>query len=141
MPLLLSRAFATHYFGPIANFDAFKTNVHQLITNEKTPVYFRPEAKITNGRALLKFKSYPFTFSSKVQPLCIEISRPYFGISVCTLGSGYWDNVFFFMFSPVTVYNIQFLPTLEKKNLSDTDFAEIVRENISSTLKVVLTQF
>lgn len=136
MPPLLSRAFATHYFGPVTNFDAFKSNVLRLVTEEKVPVYFRPEAKITNGRALLKFKSYPFSFSSKVQPLCIEVSRPYLGISVCTLGSGYWDNVFFFLFSPMTVYNVQFLPVLEKKNLSDADFAEIVRQNISSALKV-----
>lgn len=136
MPPLLSRAFATHYFGPVTNFDAFKNNVLQLVTVEKIPVYFRPEAKITNGRALLKFKSYPFTFSSKVQPLCVEISRPYLGISVCTLGSGYWNNVFFFMFSPVTIYNVQFLPALEKKNLSDAELSEIARENISSALKV-----
>lgn len=136
MSPLLSRVLATHYFGPVTNFDAFKSNVLRLISIEKIPVYFRPEAKITNGRALLKFKTYPFTFSSKVQPLCIEISRPYLGISVYTLGSGYWDNVFFFMFSPITVYSLEFLPVLEKKNLPETDFAEIVRQNISSALKV-----
>lgn len=136
MSPLLSRAFATHYFGPVTNFEAFKSNVHRLITTEKIPAYFRPEAKITNGRALLKFKTYPFTFSTKVQPLCIEISRPYLGISVSTLGSGYWDNVFFFMFSPFTVYSIEFLPVLEKKNHADAEFAEIVRQNISAALKV-----
>lgn len=136
MTPLLSKAFATHYFGPVTNFDTFRSNVLRLISAEKIPTYFRPEAKITNGRALLKFKAYPFTFSSKVQPLCIEISRPYLGISVCTLGSGYWDNVFFYMFSPFTVYSIEFLPVLEKKNLSDAEFAEIVRQNISSSLKV-----
>lgn len=103
---------------------------------EKVPVYFRPEAKITNGRALLKFKTYPFSFSSKVQPLCIEISRPYLGISVSTLGAGYWDNLFFFMFSPITVYNLEFLPVVEKKSYTDAEFAEAVRQNISSALKV-----
>lgn len=138
MSSLLSRAFGTHYFGPVTNFDAFRSNVLRLISEEKIPAYFRPEAKITNGRALLKFKTYPFTFSTKVQPLCIEISRPYLGISVCTLGSGYWDNVFFFMFSPITVYTLEFLPVLEKKHVSDAAFAEIVRQNISLALKVLL---
>lgn len=136
MSPLLSRALATYHFGTVTNFDAFKSNVLQLISKERLPVYFRPEAKITNGRALLKFKSYPFTFSMKVQPLCIEVSRPFLGIAVNILGSSYWEDVFFFMFSPMTIYNLEFLPVLEKKNLSDGDFAEIVRQNISAGLKV-----
>lgn len=40
------------------------------------------------------------------------------------------------MFSPATIYNLHFLPVLEKKNLTDAEFAEIVRQNIATMLKV-----
>lgn len=135
---LLSKALGMHYFGSISNMEAFKKNVSELISEKKIPVYFRPEAKLTNGKGLLKFKEYPFSFSSKIQPISIEVCRPFLDISVNTLGSTYWQNVFFFMFSPCTIYTLKFLPALEKKNLSDAEFAEIVRQNIGAALKVSL---
>lgn len=136
MKPVLARALGTHDFGNMTNFEAFKKNISVLISENKIPVYFRPEAKLTNGKALLKFKAYPFSFSSKVQPICIEVSRPFLHTAVTTIGANYWQNVFFFMFSPSTIYNLQFLPVLEKKNLTDAEFADIVRQNIAAILKV-----
>lgn len=127
---------STYYFGNIANFDTFKKNVCQFISEKKIPLYFSPEGKPTNGKALIKFKSYPFQFATKVQPICITVERPFLNISVTTLGSSYFSDVFFFMFSPLTNYRLQFLSPLEKKNHSDSEFAEIVRQNIATELKV-----
>lgn len=127
---------STYYFGNIANFDAFKKNVCQFISEKKIPLYFAPEGKPTNGKALIKFKSYPFQFSTKVQPICITVERPFLNISVTTLGSSYFSDVFFFMFSPLTNYRLRFLSPLEKKNQSDSEFAEAVRHSVAGALKV-----
>ncbi|KAJ8964301.1 hypothetical protein NQ314_005001 [Rhamnusium bicolor] len=127
---------STYCFGSIANFDTFKKNVYNFISEKKLPVYFAPEGKLTNGKALIKFKSYPFQFTPKVQPVCISIERPFLDISVTTLGSSYFSDVFFFMFSPLTNYKLKFLSPLEKKIQSDSEFAEIVRQNIAAALKV-----
>ncbi|KAG5887830.1 hypothetical protein JTB14_022688 [Gonioctena quinquepunctata] len=105
------------------------------------PLYFAPEGKPTNGKALLKFKTYPFEFTSKIQPICISIERPLLDISVTTLGTSYSSDLFYFMFCPITVYKLKFLTPLEKKCMPDTDFAEIVRKDIASALKIELTDF
>lgn len=127
---------STYYFGSVVNFDAFKKNVCKFISEKKIPLYFTPEGKLTNGKALIKFKSYPFQFATKVQPICITIERPFLNISVTTLGSSYLSDVFFFMFSPLTNYRLHFLTPLEKENYSDTEFAEVVRQRIATALKV-----
>lgn len=136
MSTVLLRALGMYDFGNIRDWEEFKKNVSLVISEKKIPVYFRPEAKMTNGKGILKFKTYPFSFSLRVQPICIEVTRPFVDISLTTLGSSYWYNVFFFMFSPCTIYNLKFLPALEKKNLSDSNFAEIVRQNIATGLNV-----
>ncbi|KAJ8955973.1 hypothetical protein NQ318_006244 [Aromia moschata] len=69
---------SNYCFGNISNFDTFKKNIYQFLTDKKIPLYFAPEGKATNGKALLKFKSYPFQFAQKVQPVCISLERPFF---------------------------------------------------------------
>uniref|UniRef100_V5GFZ1 Lipid droplet-regulating VLDL assembly factor AUP1 n=1 Tax=Anoplophora glabripennis TaxID=217634 RepID=V5GFZ1_ANOGL len=127
---------STYYFGSVANFDAFKKNICQFISEKKIPLYFTPEGKLTNGKALIKFKSYPFQFATKIQPICITVERPFLNISVTTLGSSYFSDVFFFMFSPLTNYRLNFLTPLEKENHSDSEFAEVVRQSIATALKI-----
>lgn len=94
------------------------------------------EESTTNGKALLKFNSQYFKFFQKVQPLCITIQRPLLNIAISTLGSTYMNDILYFMFSPFTNYNIKFLPSMERKSLSEDEFADIMRQNIASDLKV-----
>lgn len=132
----LSKGLGLHYFGSQSNADAFKKNVTDFLADQQTPVHFMPEDKITNGKALLKFKTYPFSVTNRVQPICISIERPFLDLSVTTLGSGYWIDVMFYMFSPLTNYKLKFLPSLERKSLAEAEFSEIVRQNIATTMKV-----
>jgi ancient ubiquitous protein 1 len=136
-----ARGLGIHHFGPAANLESFKKNVAQVLAEQQIPVHFTPEDKITNGKALLKFKSYPFSIANKVQPVCIRIERPFLDLSVTTLGSSYWSDVLFYMFSPLTNYKLKFLPPLERKSLAEGEFSEIVRQNIASTLRVETPEF
>ncbi|KAJ8955974.1 hypothetical protein NQ318_006245 [Aromia moschata] len=45
------------------------------------------------------------------------------------------------MFSPCTNYKLKFLSPLEKKSHSDAEFAEVVRQNIATALKVEATDY
>nr|CAH7742312.1 unnamed protein product [Callosobruchus chinensis] len=123
-------------FGSLSELGRFKENVQKFIVENKTPAFFTPEEKPTNGKCLLKFKTYPFQLSTKVQPICIQIERPFFNISVTVLGSSYTYDALFFMFSPITNYKIRFLDAVERKCLSDEEFAEEVRQKIGTCLKV-----
>ncbi|CAH1115374.1 unnamed protein product [Psylliodes chrysocephalus] len=132
---------STYCFGSVTNLDNFKNNIKQFIAEKKTPLYFAPEEKITNGKALLKFKTYPFEFTNKVQPICIKIDRPFLDISVTTIGSTFISDMFYFLFAPVTNYKLTFLVPFEKTSMSDDEFSEVVRQNMATSLKIQTTDF
>nr|CAI5849178.1 unnamed protein product [Callosobruchus analis] len=128
-------------FGSLSELGRFKENVQKFIVENKTPAFFAPEEKPTNGKCLLKFKTYPFQLSTKVQPICIQIERPFFNISVTVLGSSYTYDALFFMFSPITNYKIRFLDAVDRRCLSDEEFAEDVRQKIGACLKAELVSY
>ncbi|XP_056633168.1 lipid droplet-regulating VLDL assembly factor AUP1-like [Diorhabda sublineata] len=132
--------FSTYCFGSIVNVDNFKNNLKQFM-EERTPVYFAPEDKVTNGKALLKFKTYPFEFTNKVQPICITVDRPFLDISVTVMGSSYFSDLVYYLFSPVTNYRLTFLEPSDRKTMSDQEFAENVRRNMATALKVQTTNY
>lgn len=107
-----------------------------MISNNKERLYFQPESTITNGRALIKFNTWPFSICAKVQPITIKVYRPMLGISVTTATATYWTNFFFYLFCPCTIYTLQFLSASEKKGHNDAEFAEKIRKDIATSLKV-----
>ncbi|CAG9766909.1 unnamed protein product [Ceutorhynchus assimilis] len=127
--------------GSVNSTEAFKTKLEKTTKEKKAPVLICPEESATNGKALLKFNSKYFSFFQKVQPLCITIKRPLLDISISTLGSTYINDILYYMFSPFTNYTVKFLPSMEKKSLSEDEFADIVRQNIASELKIEATGF
>lgn len=127
---------STYNFGKHDNIENLKKKLSQYLSEKVTPLYFAPEGKNTNGRALLKFKKYPFEVTNKIQPICICIERPIIDIAISTLGSNFVTDTFYFMFCPVTNYKLSFLATLEKKSISADEFSEIARQNIASALQV-----
>lgn len=127
--------------GAATNPETFKRNLDVVTKDKKIPVLYCPEETATNGKALLKFNAKYFQFFEKVQPLCITLKRPFLDISVSTIGSTFINDVLYFMYSPFTNYCIKFLPSMEKKSLSEDEFADIVRQNIASELKVEATPF
>ncbi|KAL1491482.1 hypothetical protein ABEB36_012073 [Hypothenemus hampei] len=134
-------ALGMYDLGSLSNPDNFKKNLEKYTKDKKTPVFVCPEEIPTNGTALLKFNAQYFKFFQKVQPLCITIKRPVFDTAISTLGSTYMNDILFFMFSPFTNYKIKFLPSLERKSLSEDEFADVVRQNIATELKVEATPF
>ncbi|XP_072378485.1 lipid droplet-regulating VLDL assembly factor AUP1-like [Diabrotica undecimpunctata] len=132
---------STYCFGSITNLDNFKNNIKQFMVEKKTPLYFAPEEKLTNGKALLKFKTYPFEFANKVQPVCIRIERPFLDVAVTTVGSTFVSDMLYFLFVPITNYKLTFLAPLEKSTMSDDEFGEIARQNMATSLKVQVTNY
>ncbi|XP_044754309.1 lipid droplet-regulating VLDL assembly factor AUP1-like [Coccinella septempunctata] len=133
---LISKSLGLFEFGNTSNAETFKKNIMLIQSHEKSPLFFSPEGQVTNGKALIKFESNPFSLTNKVQPICISIERPLLDISISSLGSSPLVDLFFYMFSPLTNYKLRFLDVLEKKNLTNEEFAEIVRQNIATGLKV-----
>ncbi|ENN75747.1 lipid droplet-regulating VLDL assembly factor AUP1 [Dendroctonus ponderosae] len=140
-PLQSLPAYGTTDFGSINNTETFKRKLEAVTKDRKTPILVCPEESTTNGNALLKFNSKYFKFFQKVQPLCITIKRPVVNIAISTLGSTYMNDIIYFMFSPFTNYSIKFLPSMDKKSLSEDEFADVVRQNIAAELKIEATQF
>lgn len=135
--VLLSSSLGIHYFGSSSGNLETKKNIAAYLLKATVPLYFQPEWKATNGTGLLKFKTWPFALCDSVQPVSVTVRRPYFGMAVATADSTNLTNIFYYMFSPYTVYRFKFLPTVQKQNLSEEEFAERVRQNIASDLKVL----
>ncbi|KAF2883254.1 hypothetical protein ILUMI_22924 [Ignelater luminosus] len=140
---LLSTAFGVRFFGlnSSTNFNNFKKSIATTITERTVPIHFQPESKQTNGRAILKFKTWPFGLCSQVQPVCIEVNRPFLDIKVSAFDSAYWTDTMIYLFSPCTNYKLRFLPTVAKMNLPESEFAEKVRQDIANGLKVELSEY
>ncbi|KAF5279756.1 hypothetical protein FQA39_LY05446 [Lamprigera yunnana] len=138
---LLSTALGLQNFGSAsANFDTLKKNITSAITNN-VPIYFQPEFKQTNGKTVLKFKTWPFEICNKVQPISVEVSRPFLDIKVSTFDGAFWTDTLAYLFSPYTCYKLRFLPVVEKMTLSETEFADKVRTDVAHALKVELSEY
>ncbi|KAK9709596.1 hypothetical protein QE152_g26546 [Popillia japonica] len=138
----LTSAFGIQYFkSTTTNIEEFKKELSNIISESKVPIYFQPESVRTNSRALLKFSVWPFAICNKVQPIAITVSRPGLDIPISTIDSGYWSDLFFFMFVPCTVYKIKFLPCVEKKGICEGTFISKVRQSIADDLKIELSDY
>lgn len=135
-PSPLSFALGLKNFGSTQNLEELKKSIAAYFVEDTTSVLFQPENRITNGKAVLKFKDWPFGFINEVQPMYLQLRRPIFDISVRTITSSYWSDIFWYLFSPWTVYNVCFLPVVERDDATDTEFAEKVRRDIAAGLQV-----
>ncbi|CAH0546455.1 unnamed protein product [Brassicogethes aeneus] len=139
--LVKSKGFGAKYFGSQSNLDTFKKTLIEWVTGNKVALNFTPEGKMTNGKGVLKFKTLPFQISTRVQPIALKIERPVLEMSVNRLGSSNLVDCIVYMFSPVTVYKLKFLPALENKSNTVQEFAEIVRQHIATSLMVPTPNF
>lgn len=136
LPSQLSFCLGLKNFGPQTNLEEIKKCIGSFLSSSSVPVLFQPEGKLTNGQGVLKFKDWPFSLSEQVQPLYLQLRRPIFDISISTITSGFWSDMFWYLFSPWTIYNVCFLPVERKGDFNDTDFAENVRQKIATGLMV-----
>lgn len=138
---LLSTSFGLRQLGSQSvDFPSFKKNVAKTIESG-VPIHLQPELKQTNGKAILKFTTWPFQLCKQVQPICIEVSRPFLDIKISTFDSVYWTDTIMYLFSPYTSYKLRFLPIVDQFDLSEIQFSDKVRENIARALQVELSEY
>ncbi|KAG7296278.1 hypothetical protein JYU34_021403 [Plutella xylostella] len=107
------------------------------------PVLLQPEGGATNGRGLLQFCDWPFQIGGRVQPVAITVERPFTNVTVHRpLDSGLpWADVLWFLFTPVTVYQVTLLPVVERADAAEEAFVETVRGSIANALGVEATAY
>ncbi len=102
-------------FKNIFEFEQAKNVSEDLYSHPKLfPFIFFPELIGTNGNhGVLKFDEKPFSLGNadmpvSVIPVGIKASRPVMSISVNWLGSNDLINIFFMLFTPITIYKVSY---------------------------------
>ncbi|XP_066488027.1 lipid droplet-regulating VLDL assembly factor AUP1 [Tiliqua scincoides] len=104
------------------------------------PLLLFPEETTTNGRAgLLRFSSWPFSILDTVQPVALQVQRPF--VTVCVADASWIVELLWAFFVPFTVYQVRWLPSVcRTPEETREDFARKVQERLASELGVVSTQ-
>jgi lysophosphatidylcholine acyltransferase / lyso-PAF acetyltransferase len=123
-----------------------KQRTERAMKNDKIPAMVAfPEGTTTNGETLLEFKRGAFCALSKIKPLFMEYSGPFFYPHYCILPMKYH---LFIQFSQIltymTVYELPIIyPTeymfknwnINKREDKSLIYADVVREIYSETFK------
>ncbi|XP_077992624.1 lipid droplet-regulating VLDL assembly factor AUP1-like isoform X2 [Glandiceps talaboti] len=107
------------------------------------PLLTHPEGATANGKkGLLKFSTWPFSLDLPIQPIVIKVRRPVIGINISTLGSRWWQDVFWFFFSPVSIFNLRVLPAMTSSESDSVDeFTKKVQSLMAKELDIATTNF
>ncbi|VDL64262.1 unnamed protein product [Nippostrongylus brasiliensis] len=96
--------------------------------------------KRSKRSAEIQVRSWPCEVSDQVQPLALQISRPFFDVSPSVLGSSWLADVSWFAFLPFSVYHLTWLPVMQKREQETADeFALRVESSIAEHLGIVVT--
>lgn len=116
------------------------SKIMKYLQGSGVPLLAFPEEQITDGRrGLLKFNPWCFQFSSTILPVLISVRRPLIvQIPPHVLESGWWQDLFWSMFVPYTVYHIRVLPPIETKS---EDGGSDVQKHMASAFGVTATNF
>lgn len=133
LPPVLSKALGLQMMD-MTNKETLIANIKQFLSTSKCNIALQPEFGTTNSRvALLKFNSWPFTIETSVQPVAIKAWRPEFtSISLSSLASTWWTDVFWFMFVPYTVFTIKYLKI--KQNADPEVLVREIEKDIATSL-------
>ncbi|XP_026534420.1 ancient ubiquitous protein 1-like [Notechis scutatus] len=103
------------------------------------PLLLFPEEETTNGRVgLLRFSSWPFSIMDAVQPLALQVWRPFVAMSVA--GASWFTELLWTFFVPFTVYQVKWLPYVYREaEETQEEFALRVQELLALELGVVST--
>ncbi|XP_053258299.1 lipid droplet-regulating VLDL assembly factor AUP1 [Podarcis raffonei] len=104
------------------------------------PLLLFPEETTTNGRVgLLRFSSWPFSILDSVQPVALQVQRPFVAVSVA--GASWVTELLWTFFVPFTVYQVRWLPPIARL-VEETreEFALRVQELLALELGVVSTR-
>lgn len=86
----------------------------QVLCCRPIPVTF-PECGYTSGKkGLLKFQARVFEQHKRsnpnlhIQPVALDVSRPFPACNVSLLQSTLWNDTFFLLFSPYTSFSVRY---------------------------------
>ncbi|XP_070993993.1 lipid droplet-regulating VLDL assembly factor AUP1-like [Oncorhynchus clarkii lewisi] len=104
------------------------------------PLLLFPEEDTTNGRAgLLKFSSWPFSLTDSIQPVALQVKRPFLALS--TPDSFWLTELLWTFFVPCTVYHVSWLPPVSRQDEESLqEFANKIQGLLATELGVVSTQ-
>uniref|UniRef100_A0A8C7P1R2 Lipid droplet-regulating VLDL assembly factor AUP1 n=1 Tax=Oncorhynchus mykiss TaxID=8022 RepID=A0A8C7P1R2_ONCMY len=127
--------------GAISGQDEMEESLRRYCSSPKTlPLLLFPEEDTTNGRAgLLKFSSWPFSMTDSIQPVALQVKRPFVALS--TPDSFWLTELLWTFFVPCTVYHVRWLPPVSRQDEESLqEFANKVQELLATELSVVSTQ-
>ncbi|GAB6023444.1 Ancient ubiquitous protein 1 [Chamberlinius hualienensis] len=124
--------------------ETFMQNVQRHCRESNLPILVHPEEATTNGTVgLLKFSTWPFCVNCPISPVIIQVKRlAFLNISPSVLGSRWWSDLFWFIFSPCTIFTVRYLPDMKYDiETSVEDFTKQVQETMSNALKIQATNY
>ncbi|XP_062991914.1 lipid droplet-regulating VLDL assembly factor AUP1 [Elgaria multicarinata webbii] len=104
------------------------------------PLLLFPEETTTNGRAgLLRFSSWPFSILDAVQPVALQVQRPFVAVSVAD--ASWITELLWTFFVPFTIYQVRWLPSIcRPAEETREEFALRVQELLAQELGVLPTR-
>lgn len=139
-PWLISWVLGYQDFSADKDRENTDSKIKEYLQGCDLPLLVFPEEQITNGRrGLLKFNSWCFQFDSIILPVLISVRCPLsVQIPPHVLGSGWWQDLFWSMFVPYTLYNIRILPAIKSKT---DDICSEVQQHMASSSGLTATSF
>ncbi|XP_015266738.1 PREDICTED: ancient ubiquitous protein 1, partial [Gekko japonicus] len=94
------------------------------------PLLLFPEETTTNGRAgLLRFSTWPFSILDTVQPVALQVQRPF--VAVSSADASWVTELLWTFFVPFTIYQVRWLPSVCRR-------AEETREELALRVQELL---
>ncbi|XP_048366086.1 lipid droplet-regulating VLDL assembly factor AUP1 [Sphaerodactylus townsendi] len=104
------------------------------------PLLLFPEEATTNGRAgLLRFSTWPFSILDVVQPVALQVQRPF--VAVSTADASWVTELLWTLFVPFTIYQVRWLPSVcRQAEETREEMARRVQELLALELGVASTR-
>ncbi|XP_060103224.1 lipid droplet-regulating VLDL assembly factor AUP1-like [Heteronotia binoei] len=104
------------------------------------PLLLFPEETTTNGRVgLLRFSTWPFSILDVVQPVALQVQRPF--VAVSTADASWVTELLWTFFVPFTIYQVRWLPSVcRRAEETREELALRVQELLALELDVVSTR-
>lgn len=127
--------------GPVSSQAQVEESLRSYSSSPCTPpLLLFPEEDTTNGRAgMLKFSSWPFSVNDTVQPVALQVKRPFLSLNI---PDSFWlTELLWTFFVPCTVYHVSWLPPVSRQEgESLQEFTRKVEELLATELGVASTQ-